>query len=75
MPTDQEIADIEAAAIARAKSGVTSSSTDGLSASFRSASDMLEDLEAIEKRTNRSAAANLNNFGLRFIKLVPPGGG
>lgn len=75
MPTDEQITEIEDAAIARAKSGVTSSSTDGVSASFRSASDMLADLEAIEKREAKTAATARSHFGLRFTKLVPPGCG
>lgn len=75
MATPEEIAEIEAATIARAKSGLTSTATDGLSASFRSAGDMLGDLEAIEKREARTNASSKPHFGMRFTKLVPPGCG
>lgn len=75
MATEEEIAAVEAAALARAQSGLTSTTTDGLSASFRSASEMLDDLEAIEKRTNRTAAAAQPHFGMRFTKLIPPSTG
>lgn len=73
MPDEAVAADIEQALIDSATEGVRTVSVDGLTVSGHSLQDMIEAKKFLDSQ-NTTAAAQPHR-GLRFSKMIPPGGG
>lgn len=63
--------DLEQQLIEDAVEGVRSVTVDGLSVTKEPLKDRIE----VADRAKRAQAAGANTMGLRFTRLVPPGGG
>lgn len=75
MATDAELESIETRIIEDVDAGMQSVSVDGMNINITDPGRRLDVLERLENRTARETAAIKPHFGLRFTKLVSPGGG
>ena len=74
MPADEAVAaDIEQALINSATEGVRTVSVDGLTVSSHSLAELIEAKKFLDSQSTTSAAQP--HRGLRFSRMIPPGGG
>lgn len=71
MPTEEQLAELEAALLENAKESVQTVSVDNLTVTAKSVKEQIAALEHFREET----AATQPHFGLRFTRLRPPGCG
>lgn len=75
MSDNATVADGEQAALENIAGGVSRFSTGDTSVEAMDPLKQLQALDKLEERTARDVASTKPHFGLRFTKLISPGGG